>query len=56
MALCVQPALDLLKILILRGVRKAGREKFWKHQNSKSCKKILYYLGIVGQEPTESNV
>ena len=51
----MQQALDSLKIPILRGVKKAGREKFWKHQNPKSSKKN-YYLGIVGEEPTEPNV
>ena len=35
----MQPGLDSLKIMILREVKKAGREKFWKHQNPKSGKK-----------------
>ena len=35
----MQPALDSLKIPILREVKKAGREKFRKHQNPKSGKK-----------------
>ena len=37
----MQPALDSLKILILREVKKAGREKFQKHQNPKTGKKSM---------------
>ena len=35
----IQPGLDSLKIWILREVKKAGREKFRKHQNPKSGQK-----------------
>ena len=35
----MQPDLDSLKILILREVKKAGRENFRKHQNPKSGNK-----------------
>ena len=42
----MQPALYSLKIPILWGVKKAGRERFRKHQNPKSCKKS-YDLGSV---------
>ena len=35
----MQPALDSLKIPILQEVKKAGREKFKKHQNPKSSQK-----------------
>ena len=37
----MQPGFDSLKIPILRDKKKAGREKFWKHQNPKSGKKNL---------------
>ena len=44
----MQPALDSLKIPILREVKKAGREHFQKHQNPKSGKKI-YDLCVVSR-------
>ena len=43
----MQPALDALKIPILPGVKKAGREKFRKHQNPKSVKKSVTYVLLV---------
>ena len=43
----MQPALDSLKIQILRGVNKAGREQFWKHQNPKCYKKFTIYVLLV---------
>ena len=43
----MQPALDSLKFPILQEVKKAGREKFQKHQNPKSGQNL--YFGIVGR-------
>ena len=37
----MQPALDSLKIPILPGVKKAGREKLRKRQNPKGVKKSV---------------
>ena len=44
----MQPDFDSMKIPILRrGKQKAGREKFWKHQNPKSGKKSVNQVMLV---------
>ena len=43
----MQPALDSLKIPILREVKKAGREKFWMHQNPKCGQKSMILVLLV---------
>jgi hypothetical protein len=43
----MQPALDSLKIPILREVKKAGREKFRMHQNPKCGQKSMILVLLV---------
>ena len=56
----MQPALDSLKIPILREVKIAGRDKFRKHQSPEKQKNLQYMycwsiLLCSSEEPTESN-
>ena len=54
----MQPALDSLKIPILQEIKKAGREKFWKHQNPKSGKNFTIKVLLVfctGEEHSLKN-